>query len=143
VDGASAVLIGSEAIGKELGLTPRGRIVAMATISTEPTIMLTAPAPAVQKLLDRAGLSIDEIDLFEVNEAFASVVLRFRDELHVPQEKINVNGGAIALGHPIGATGGMLVGTILDELERRRLKRGVCVLCIGGGMGVATLIERV
>jgi acetyl-CoA C-acetyltransferase len=143
VDGASAVLIGSEAIGKDLGVTPRGRIVAMSMISAEPTIMLTAPAPAVHKLLNRAGLTADEIDLFEVNEAFASVVLRFRDELRVPEEKINVNGGAIALGHPIGATGGMLVGTILDELERRQLKRGVCVLCVGGGMGVATLIERV
>ncbi|HEV2362959.1 MAG TPA: acetyl-CoA C-acetyltransferase [Caulobacteraceae bacterium] len=143
VDGASAVLIGSEAIAKELGGTPRGRIVAMATVSTEPTIMLTAPAPAVQRLLDRVGLTTDDIDLFEVNEAFASVVLRFRDELHVPEEKINVNGGAIALGHPIGATGGMLVGTLLDELERCQLKRGVCVLCVGGGMGVATLIERV
>lgn len=115
----------------------------MSMISAEPTIMLTAPAPAVHKLLNRAGLTADEIDLFEVNEAFASVVLRFRDELRVPEEKINVNGGAIALGHPIGATGGMLVGTILDELERRQLKRGVCVLCVGGGMGVATLIERV
>jgi acetyl-CoA C-acetyltransferase len=143
VDGASAVLIGSEAIGKQLGLAPRGRIVGMATISTEPTIMLAAPAPAVRKLLDRAGLTPDDIDLFEVNEAFASVVLRFRDELNVPEEKINVNGGAIALGHPIGATGGMLVGTLLDELDRRQLKRGVCVLCVGGGMGVATLIERV
>lgn len=143
VDGASAVLIGSECIGRDLGLTPRGRIVAMATVSTEPTIMLAAPAPAVRKLLARVGLTVEDIDLFEVNEAFASVVLRFRDELNVPDEKINVNGGAIALGHPIGATGGMLVGTILDELERRQLKRGVCVLCIGGGMGVATLIERV
>jgi acetyl-CoA C-acetyltransferase len=143
VDGASAVLIGSEAIGQQLGLEPRGRIVATATVSTEPTIMLTAPAPAVRKLLGRAKLAVDDIDLFEVNEAFASVVLRFRDELDVPEEKINVNGGAIALGHPIGATGGMLISTLLDELERRRLKRGVCVLCIGGGMGVATLIERV
>lgn len=143
VDGASAVLIGSEAVAREMGLTPRGRIVGMATVSTEPTIMLTAPAPAVEKLLGRAGLAVDDIDLFEVNEAFASVVLRFRDELNVPEEKINVNGGAIALGHPIGATGGMLVGALLDELERRQLKRGVCVLCIGGGMGVATLIERV
>jgi len=143
VDGASAVLIGSEAIGEQLGLTPRGRIVATATVSTEPTIMLAAPAPAVLKLLARAKLTLDDIDLFEVNEAFASVVLRFRDELGVPEDKINVNGGAIALGHPIGATGGMLVGTLLDELERRQLKRGVCVLCVGGGMGVATLIERV
>lgn len=143
VDGASAVLIGSEAAAKDLNLTPRGRIVSMALVSTEPTIMLTGPAPAVTKLLARTGLSVDDIDLFEVNEAFASVVLRFRDELNVPEEKINVNGGAIALGHPIGATGGMLVGTVLDELERRELKRGVCVLCIGGGMGIATLIERI
>ncbi len=143
VDGASAVLIGSEAVAKNLNLTPRGRIVSMALVSTEPTIMLTGPAPAVTKLLGRTGFSVDDIDLFEVNEAFASVVLRFRDELNVPVEKINVNGGAIALGHPIGATGGMLVGTVLDELERRKLKRGVCVLCIGGGMGIATLIERI
>ncbi|WP_442778293.1 acetyl-CoA C-acetyltransferase [Brevundimonas denitrificans] len=143
VDGASAVLIGSEAVAKALGLTPRGRIVGMATVSTEPTIMLTGPAPAVTKLLARTGLTLDDIDLFEVNEAFASVVLRFRDDLSVPEEKINVNGGAIALGHPIGATGGMLVGTLMDELERRQLRRGICVLCIGGGMGVATLIERI
>lgn len=143
VDGASAVLIGSEAAAADLGLKPRGRVVSMVTVSTEPTIMLTGPGPAVTKLLSRTGLSLDDIDLFEVNEAFASVVLRFRDELNVPEEKINVNGGAIALGHPIGATGGMLVGTILDELERRQLKRGICVLCVGGGMGVATLIERI
>lgn len=143
VDGASAVLIGSEAAGRELGLTPRARIGGMAIVSTEPTIMLTGPAPAVRKLLARTRLSIDDIDLFEVNEAFASVVLRFLDELNVPEEKVNVNGGAIALGHPIGATGGMLVGTLVDELERRNLRRGIVTLCIGGGMGIATLVERI
>ncbi|WP_037488047.1 acetyl-CoA C-acetyltransferase [Sphingobium indicum] len=143
VDGASAVLIGSEAAGRDLGLVPRARISAMAIVSTEPTIMLTGPGPAVRKLLAKSGLSIDDIDLFEVNEAFASVVLRFLDDLHVPEEKVNVNGGAIALGHPIGATGGMLIGTIIDELERQNLQRGVCTLCIGGGMGIATLVERV
>ncbi|WP_096701132.1 acetyl-CoA C-acetyltransferase [Magnetospirillum sp. 15-1] len=143
VDGASAVLIGNEAVGSELSLTPRGRIVATAVLSTEPTIMLTGPAPATRKLLAKAGLGIDDIDLFEVNEAFASVVLRFMDDLGVPEEKINVNGGAIALGHPIAATGGMLVATMIDELERRQLRRGICTLCVGGGMGIATLIERV
>ena len=142
VDGASAVLIGTETVGRDLGLTPRARITAMATLSTEPTIMLTAPGPVVRKLLARAGLDVSDIDLFEINEAFASVVLRFIDELGVDPQKINVNGGAIALGHPIGATGGMLVATMIDELDRRGLKRGVCALCVGGGMGVATLIER-
>lgn len=114
------------------------RAAAMSLVSCEPTIMLTAPAPAVAKLLLKANLSLDDIDLFEVNEAFASVVLRFMRESGAPEEKINVNGGAIALGHPIGATGSMLVSTLLDELERRNQKRGVCTLCIGGGMGVAT-----
>jgi acetyl-CoA C-acetyltransferase len=142
VDGASAVLIGSEAAGKALGLDPRARITATAVIGSDPTIMLTAPAPAVRKLLAKANLGIEDIDLFEVNEAFASVVMRFRDELGVSDEKINVNGGAIALGHPIGASGGILVGTLLDEMERRNLRRGVVTLCIGGGMGIATLIER-
>ncbi|GAB3377669.1 acetyl-CoA C-acetyltransferase [Spongiibacter taiwanensis] len=143
VDGASAVLIGSEQIGKDLGLTPRGRIVAMANVSTEPTIMLTGPAPATMKVLKKAGLSIDDIDLFEVNEAFASVVMRFMRDTGAPAEKVNVNGGAIAMGHPLGATGGMLVGTVLDELERRGGRYGLCTLCIGAGMGIATIIERV
>lgn len=142
VDGASAVLIGSEQVGNDLGLTPRARISAMAVTSTEPTIMLAAPAPAVRKLMAKAGRPLADVELFEVNEAFASVVLRFCRELDVPLERVNVNGGAIALGHPIGATGGMLVGTMVDELERRGLHVGVCTLCIGGGMGIATLIER-
>ena len=143
VDGAAAVLIGSEAKGKALGLTPRGRIVATALSGADPTIMLTGPMPAARKVLAKAGLSVDDIDLFEVNEAFAAVPMRFMLELHVPHEKVNVNGGAIALGHPLGATGAMLVGTLLDELERRQLRRGLITLCVGGGMGIATIIERV
>ena len=143
VDGAAAVLIGSEAKGREMGLTPRGRIVATALSGADPTIMLTGPMPATRKALAKAGLTIDDIDLFEVNEAFAAVPMRFMLELGVPHEKVNVNGGAIALGHPLGATGAMLVGTLLDELERRQLKRGLVTLCVGGGMGIATIIERV
>ena len=143
VDGAAAVLIGSEAKGREMGLTPRGRIVATALSGADPTIMLTGPMPATRKALAKAGLTIDDIDLFEVNEAFAAVPMRFMLELGVPHEKINVNGGAFALGHPRGATGAMLVGTLLDELERRQLKRGLVTLCVGGGMGIATIIERV
>ena len=143
VDGAAAVLIGSEAKGKAMGLTPRGRIVATALSGADPTIMLTGPMPAARKVLAKAGLSVDDIDLFEVNEAFAAVPMRFMLEMHVPHEKVNVNGGAIALGHPLGATGAMLVGTLLDELERRQLKRGLITLCVGGGMGIATIIERV
>ena len=137
------MLIGSEKIGRELGLTPRGRIVATAVTSTEPTIMLTGPAPAAHKVLERAGMSFDDIDLFEVNEAFASVVMRFIDEMGVDPDKVNVNGGAIAMGHPLGATGAMILGTLLDELEARDLKRGLATLCVGGGMGIATIIERV
>ncbi|MET9761776.1 acetyl-CoA C-acetyltransferase [Streptomyces sp. NPDC006372] len=143
VDGAAAMLIGNERAGRELGLTPRARIVATAVIGTEPTIMLTGPAPAARKALDRAGLTLDDIDLFEVNEAFASVVLKFQRDLRVPDEKVNVNGGAIALGHPLGATGCMILGTLLDELERRDLHRGLATLCVGGGMGIATIIERI
>ncbi|KAA1171188.1 acetyl-CoA C-acetyltransferase [Marinobacter salinexigens] len=143
VDGATAMLIGSEAKGKALGLTPRARIVATAVTSTDPTIMLTGPAPAALKALEKAGLSADQIDLFEVNEAFASVVMRFQRELSVPDEKVNVNGGAIAMGHPLGATGAMILGTLLDELERRELRYGLATLCVGGGMGIATIIERV
>ena len=143
VDGAAAVLIGSEAKGKALGLTPRGRIVATALSGADPTIMLTGPMPASRKVLAKAGLTVDDIDLFEVNEAFAAVPMRFMLEMNVPHEKVNVNGGAIALGHPLGATGAMLVGTLLDELERRQLKRGLITLCVGGGMGIATIIERV
>ncbi|MEE2730452.1 MAG: acetyl-CoA C-acetyltransferase [Pseudomonadota bacterium] len=143
VDGSSLVVIGSEAKGKEMGMTPRGRIVATAITSTDPTIMLTGPAPAANKALAKAGLTYDDIDLFEVNEAFASVVMRFMKETGVPAEKVNVNGGSIALGHPLGATGAMILGTVLDELERRNLKRGLCTLCVGAGMGIATIIERV
>ena len=143
VDGAAAVLIGSEAKGREMGLTPRGRVVATALSGADPTIMLTGPMPATRKALAKAGLTVDDIDLFEVNEAFAAVPMRFMLEMGVPHEKVNVNGGAIALGHPLGATGAMLVGTLLDELERRQLKRGLVTLCVGGGMGIATIIERV
>ena len=143
VDGAAAVLIGSEAKGRALGLTPRARIVATALSGADPTIMLTGPMPAARKALAKAGLTVDDIDLFEVNEAFAAVPMRFMKELHVPHEKVNVNGGSIALGHPLGATGAMLLGTLMDELERRQLKRGLITLCVGGGMGIATIIERV
>jgi acetyl-CoA C-acetyltransferase len=143
VDGAAAVLIGSEAKGREMGLMPRGRVVATALSGADPTIMLTGPMPATRKALAKAGLTIDDIDLFEVNEAFAAVPMRFMREMGVPHEKVNVNGGAIALGHPLGATGAMLVGTLLDELERRHLKRGLVTLCVGGGMGIATIIERI
>ncbi|PMX27471.1 MULTISPECIES: acetyl-CoA C-acetyltransferase [unclassified Pseudomonas] len=142
VDGASATLLGSERIGQELGLKPRGRIVSTAVLSTEPTLMLAGPGPAAKKALAKAGLSVKDIDLFEINEAFASVVLRFMRDLDISPEITNVNGGSIALGHPIGATGAMLVGTVLDELERRNLKRGLIALCVGGGMGIATIIER-
>ena len=143
VDGSAAVLIGSAAKGKELGLTPRARIVATAVVGSEPTIMLTGPAPAARKALAKAGLTVDDIDLFEVNEAFAAVVMRFQAEMNVPFEKINVNGGSIAMGHPLGATGAMITGTVIDELERRNLRYGLCTLCIGGGMGIATIVERV
>jgi acetyl-CoA C-acetyltransferase len=143
VDGAALVMLGSGQIGAELGLTPRARIVSAAVCGSEPTIMLTGPAPASRKALARAGLAADDIDLFEVNEAFASVVLRFMNDLDVPHEKVNVNGGAIALGHPLGATGAMLVSTVLDELERRGGRRALITLCVGGGMGIATILERV
>lgn len=143
VDGAALVLIGSEKAGKATGLTPRARIVATATSGSEPTIMLTGPTPATRKVLDRAGLTVDDIDLFELNEAFASVVLKFQKDLNIPDEKLNVNGGAIAMGHPLGATGAMILGTMVDELERRNARRALVTLCIGGGMGVATIIERV
>ncbi|MCY1290610.1 putative acyltransferase [compost metagenome] len=143
VDGASATLLGSELAGQQLGLEPRARIVATAVLSTEPTLMLAGPGPAAKKALAKAGLRVQDIDLFEINEAFASVALRFMRDLDISPDITNVNGGAIALGHPIGATGAMLVGTILDELERRNLKRGLVALCVGGGMGIATIIERV
>ena len=143
VDGAALVLIGSESAGTSQGLTPRARIVATATSGADPVIMLTGPTPATKKVLDRAGLTVDDIDLFELNEAFASVVLKFQKDLNIPDEKLNVNGGAIAMGHPLGATGAMIMGTMVDELERRNARRALVTLCIGGGMGVATIIERV
>jgi acetyl-CoA C-acetyltransferase len=143
VDGAALVLVGSEQVGKDFGLTPRARIVATATSGADSTIMLTGPIPSTEKLLAHTGLSVNDIDLFELNEAFASVVLNYQKKLNIPNDKLNVNGGAIAMGHPLGATGAMLVGTMLDELERRELSRAVVTLCIGGGMGLATLIERI
>ncbi|GGW39702.1 acetyl-CoA C-acetyltransferase [Streptomyces griseoloalbus] len=142
VDGAALVLVGSERAGAVSGLVPRARVVATAVSGADPTIMLTGPAPATRKALDLAGLTTDDIDLFEINEAFASVVLRYVKELGLPWEKVNVNGGAIAMGHPLGATGAMLVGTVVDELERRCARRAVVSLCAGGGMGIATVIER-
>ncbi|NDY83960.1 acetyl-CoA C-acetyltransferase [Orrella sp. NBD-18] len=143
VDGAALVLVGSEAKGRSLGLKPRARVVSTAVVGAEPTIMLDGPTPATKKALAKAGLTVNDIDLFEVNEAFASVVMRFMREMNVPAEKVNVNGGAIAMGHPLGASGAMLLGTLLDELERRNLKRGLVTLCVAGGMGIATIIERV
>ncbi|KAA0923991.1 acetyl-CoA C-acetyltransferase [Rhodococcus sp. IEGM 1401] len=143
VDGAALVLVGSEQAGKDLNMVPRARIVATATSGADTTIMLTGPTPASKKVLATAGLTVDDIDLFELNEAFASVVLRFQKDLKIPNEKLNVNGGAIAMGHPLGATGAMITGTVLDELERRGGRYALITLCIGGGMGVATIIERV
>ncbi len=143
VDGAALMLIGSEAMANKLSLTPRGRIVATAVTSTDPTIMLTGPGPVTQLVLQKANMTAEQIDLFEVNEAFAAVVMKFQKDLHIPMEKINVNGGSIALGHPLGATGCMILGTLLDELEQRNLKYGLATLCVGGGMGIATIIERI
>ncbi|MFP6850824.1 MAG: acetyl-CoA C-acetyltransferase [Pseudomonas sp.] len=143
VDGAALMLIGSEAKGRELGLKPRGRIVATAVTGTDPTIMLTGPAPATRKALAKAGLNVNDIDLFEVNEAFASVVMKFMKEMGVSEDKVNVNGGSIAMGHPLGATGCAILGTLLDELEKRQLRYGLATLCVGGGMGIATIIERI
>jgi acetyl-CoA C-acetyltransferase len=143
VDGASAVLVGSEKAGKDLGLTPRARIVATAVLATDPVIMLVGPGPAARKCLQKAGLGVDDIDLWEINEAFAAVALRYMKDLGIDPEITNVNGGAIAMGHPLGATGAMLVSTVLDELERRDLKRAMLSLCVGGGMGISTIIERV
>ena len=143
VDGAAAVLVGSEAAGKTHGLKPRARIVAAALSGADPTIMLTGPMPATRKALARAGMTVEQIDLFEVNEAFAAVVMRFMKEMKVPHGKVNVNGGAIAMGHPLGATGAMILGTLVDELHRRKLRYGLATLCVGGGMGIATIVERV
>ena len=143
VDGAAAVLVGSEAKGRQLGLKPRARIVATALSGADPTIMLTGPMPAARKALAKAGLTIDDIDLFEINEAFAVVPMKFMKELGVPEEKVNVNGGSIAMGHPLGATGAMIIGILIDELEARKLRYGLATLCVGGGMGIATIVERV
>ncbi|MEY7971319.1 acetyl-CoA C-acetyltransferase [Saccharomonospora xinjiangensis] len=143
VDGAGIVLVGSEEVGKRIGMEPRARVVATAVTGSDPTIMLTGPTPATEKVLARAGLTIDDIDLFELNEAFAAVVLKWMKDLNIPEEKVNVNGGAIAMGHPLGATGAMILGTMVDELERRQARRALVTLCIGGGMGLATIIERV
>lgn len=143
VDGAAAVLIGSKETGKALGLKPRARIRGFSSIGTDPTIMLTGPAPSAEKVLKRCGMTTADIDLFELNEAFASVVLLFMQRLGIDHDQINVNGGAIAMGHPLGATGAMILGTVLDELERRDLGTALVNLCVGGGMGTATIIERV
>ncbi|MFD4336264.1 acetyl-CoA C-acetyltransferase [Streptomyces anulatus] len=143
VDGASLVAIGSKEVGERYGMTPRARIVSAAVSGSEPTIMLTGPAPATRKALAKAGLTIDDIDLVEINEAFAGVVLRFVKDMGLTLDKVNVNGGAIALGHPLGATGAMILGTVIDELERRDQRFGLVTLCVGGGMGVATIVERI
>ena len=143
VDGAALMLIGNEEVGKKLGLKPRARIVATALSGADPTIMLTGPAPAARKALEKAGLTAQDIDLWEINEAFAAVALRFIKDMGIKDDIVNVNGGAIAMGHPLGATGCMIVSILLDELERRNLKRGLATLCVGGGMGIATIIERV
>jgi acetyl-CoA C-acetyltransferase len=143
VDGAAAVLIGSKAAGKAAGLKPRARIRQFANVGSEPSIMLTGPIPVTDKVLKKAGMTKKDIDLWELNEAFASVVLRYMQALNIPHDKINVNGGAIAMGHPLGATGAMILGTVLDELERRDKETALVTLCIGVGMGTATIIERV
>jgi acetyl-CoA C-acetyltransferase len=143
VDGAALMLIGNEATGKKLGLKPRAKIIATAVSGADPTIMLTGPAPAARKALAKAGLTVADIDLWEINEAFASVAMRFMKDMGIKDDIVNVNGGSIAMGHPLGATGCMIVQIALDELERRGLKRALCTLCVGGGMGIATIIERV
>lgn len=143
VDGAAIVLLASEQAVQQQNLKPRAKVLATALVGADPTIMLTGPAPAARKALAKAGLIIDDIDLFEVNEAFAAVVMRFINEMKVDPAKVNVNGGAIAMGHPLGATGAMILGTLLDELERQGKKRGLATLCVGGGMGIATIIELV
>jgi acetyl-CoA C-acetyltransferase len=143
VDGAAAILLASESYAKKHGMKPRGRVVAMANMGDSPTLMLNAPVPAARKVLEKAGLTIDDIDLFEINEAFAVVAEKFIRDLKLDRAKVNVNGGAMALGHPIGATGSILIGTILDELERRNLKRGLVTMCAAGGMAPAIIIERV
>ncbi|MEQ9506101.1 MAG: acetyl-CoA C-acetyltransferase [Hyphomonas sp.] len=143
VDGASAVLFGSKEMGEALGLKPRAKVRAMASIGSEPGIMLTGPTYVTQKVLKKAGMNVEDIDVYELNEAFASVVMLMMKLLNIPHEKMNVNGGAIAMGHPLGATGGMILGTVLDELERTDKETGLITLCVGAGMGTATIIERV
>ena len=143
VDGAAAVLIGSKAFGETHGLTPRARIRATAKIGTDPTIMLTGPVPVTEKILNESGIGIGDVDLFEVNEAFSSVVLRFMQAFDVDHQKLNVNGGAIAMGHPLGASGAIIIGTLLDEMERQNKEIGLATLCVASGMGAATIIERV
>jgi len=143
VDGAALVLVGGYKKGQALGLQPRAKILSIANVSVDPTIMLTGPAPASRQALKRAGMEVKDIDLWECNEAFAAVVLKFQRELELDDAVLNVNGGAIAFGHPLGATGAMLLGTLLDELERQDKHTGCVTLCVGGGMGVATIIERV
>ncbi|RRO12681.1 acetyl-CoA C-acetyltransferase [Saccharopolyspora rhizosphaerae] len=143
VDGAALALIGSKGLGERTGLKPRARIVSAALSGADPTIMLTGPGPAVRKALSKADMSIEQIDLIEINEAFAAVPLKFMKEFGVGHDKVNVNGGAIAMGHPLGATGAMILGTVIDELERRNLRYGLATLCIGGGMGIATIVERI
>ena len=142
VDGATLMLVGSKSVGDKIGAKPRGRIVATAVSGADPTIMLTGPAPASRKVLARAGMKVEDIDLFEINEAFASVAMRYMKDMGISHDITNVNGGAIAMGHPLGATGAMIVGTVLDELERRDKKFGLCTLCVGAGMGIATIVER-
>ncbi|MGA9345136.1 MAG: acetyl-CoA C-acetyltransferase [Nocardioidaceae bacterium] len=142
VDGAALVAVGSRAVADRYGITPRARIMATAVSGSDPLIMLTGPAPAARKALDKAGLGVHDIDLFEMNEAFAAVVMRFMQDLDLSHDRVNVNGGAIAMGHPLGATGAMLLGTLIDELERRDQRYGLAALCVGGGMGVATIVER-
>ena len=143
VDGAAIMAIGTEEIGAELGLTPRARIISVAVSGADPTIMLTGPAPAARKALAKAGLEVGDIDLWEMNEAFAAVAMRFMKDMGITHEVTNVNGGAIAMGHPLGATGAMILGTLVDELVRRDQRRGLATLCVGGGMGIATIVEIV
>jgi acetyl-CoA C-acetyltransferase len=141
VDGAALVTIGSEKAGERNGLKPKARIVSTALSGADPTIMLTGPGPASKKALEKAGLKAEDMDLIEINEAFAAVALRLVKDLDVDMEKVNVNGGAIAMGHPLGATGAMILGTIIDELHRTGGRYGLCTLCVGGGMGIATIVE--
>lgn len=143
VDGAACVLFGTREMGEAMGLRPRARVRGMASVGSEPSIMLTGPALVAEKLLKKLGMQVDDIDLYELNEAFASVVLRFMQALDIPHDRINVNGGAIAMGHPLGATGAMILGTVLDELERSGKETALVTLCVGAGMGTATVIERV